>query len=515
MTQMKKIHIYFAMLLVIGIILSSCYRDESSLDLAPITGIGIDTTGMTELFVYQFEDLVVEPELDLGDLSEKDVSYEWRINLKAGDTVYEVIGEERNLRYEVTFKPNVSGNFHQVWYAITDHTTGLDYIMTWPLTVRNNIGEGLVIAESYDGVTTDISHIMAPEVTADHTDVSVKREVYSAINGGTIDGIVKQMRHTRMGREDIMMGITDNSIFKINTLDYTMIGINDDLFYGNPGTYEPQALGGIVQGDMYIGSGRMTGTYLGASLEFGPPLDFPYVVPDHVAFNAHNNSPPVMVNFYDEVNEHFVYLPTIAAWGDNSMHPVAADPDGSFNPADLQNKENLVAEVSNTGEFRHLLKDKETGEVGLYILNGGQSVYPDIISPAPLAYYDLSNIPGIGNASHFTFLDNQRVMYYVVDNTIYALLYGGGTPVSEERYTAPAGEQITTLQVYRQADYPSRSNDIPYLETHNRQLIMSTYGSEGKVYLLPFVNTGVGNIDQTRIKAFDGFGRISAIATQL
>lgn len=37
--------------------------------------------------------------------------------------------------------------------------------MTWPVTVLNNIGEGLIIAETYDGNSTEISHIMSPEVT--------------------------------------------------------------------------------------------------------------------------------------------------------------------------------------------------------------------------------------------------------------------------------------------------------------------------------------------------------------
>lgn len=106
-------------------------------------------------------------------------------------------------------------------------------------------------------------------------------------------------------------------------------------------------------------------------------------------------------------------------------------------------------------------------------------------------------------------------MYYASGSKIYAVLYAGTTPVIEHRYTIPDGAEITTMQVFQQADYPYKSDPNQYLASNNKQLIVSTYGSEGTVYLLPFVNVGIGNIDQANIRKFTGFGRISAITTQL
>jgi hypothetical protein len=102
-------------------------------------------------------------------------------------------------------------------------------------------------------------------------------------------------------------------------------------------------------------------------------------------------------------------------------------------------------------------------------------------------------------------------MYYATNNKIYAVLYSTTTPVVEERYTAAAGEEITTLQIYQQSGYPLAS---PYIATNNKQLILSTYGAEGKLYLLPIKNLGLGNIDLAGSKSFGGFGRITAIAPQ-
>lgn len=497
---------------------TACHDDLSTLDVKEIPGVVVDTTGLEKLSVHQFDHLVVEPELELGSgLNESALSYKWRINPVPGDTVFQVIGTEKNLNYEVRFKPNVSGKYHLLYYTVTDNTTGLEYIMTWPLTVKNNIGEGLVIAETYDGSSTDISHIMHAAVTSEYDGISVKYKVYSAINGGAIPGLLKQMRFTKVYGVDALYGITDNSVVRVNTLDYTLEGTNAELFFGGSASFNPQMLGGVVQGDIYVGNGRLTGTYLGASKKYGLPFDFNYQVPDHVALNGFNTNPPIRISFYDEQNEHFVYLPTIMQFGDDDMHPVPGVTDGPFDPAATLNKRNLAAGVSANNDFLHLLQDKGTGEVALYVLSGGESNYPSPFPPEPKAKYSLAGAPDIENAKHFVFLDNQKVLYYATDTKIYAMLYSTGTPVFEARYTAPAGEQITTLQVYQQADYPFRSEswDPPYIATNNKQLIMSTYGTEGKVYLLPLINAGLGNIDAANSTTFSGFGKITAIATQL
>lgn len=503
--------------LVIVVIMSmtfSCYRDDSTLDVNKISGVDIDTTGMSTLAVNQFERLVVIPKLDITGLSESNLSYEWRINLELNDSIYQLVGEERNLDFEVRFKPNAADEFYQLFYKVIDHTTALEYSVAWPLTVKNNIGEGLVVAETFDGANTDISHIMSPQVTTGFTEVSVKHNVYSAINGSTISGLIKQMRFVQIFGVDALLAITDNSVVRINTLDYTYGGINDDLFFPSTANYQPQALGGINQTDIYVGNGRLTGTFLGASREFGLPMDFTFSVPDHLGINAFTYSPlPVRVHFYDEVNEHFVYLPTFR-FGDTNMYPVPAASGLAFDPSNVKNKINIAASVSTTGDFRHVLKDKTTNELALYVMDGGGDVFPSPIPPAPAALYSLAAAPDIANAVHFVLLEDQKVMYYATSNKIYAMLYSTGTPTFEERYTAPVGEEITTLQVYQQSGYPFDGSDS-YIGTNIKQLIMSTYNStEGKVHLLPITNIGIGNIDISNIETFTGFGRVTAIAAQ-
>lgn len=507
----NSLTLLLAVFLLAGLVVS-CSKDTSTLDENSIHGVKIDTTGNSELSVYQFERLKVEPDIQTS-IPEEDLTYEWHLNLTPNDTVSQLIGEEKNLDYEVEFRPNVAGDNHQLVYTVTDNVTGLEYIMSWPLTVRNNIGEGLVIAETPDGVNSDISHIMSPEVTPDYEEESVKHNVYSSLNGSTLPGLVKDMRYYKIYGVDAMITITNEDIYRINTLDYTLAGSNGELFFAPNSSYSPQALDGAPQSDVIIYNGKLTSTYLGAARKFGMPFDSNYTVPDEVAINPFNYYPPVMLSFYDEANQVFVYQPSITQFGDRNMY-TTPNVGGVFNPTGLSNMVNLAADVNTTGDFLHLLKNTQTGEIGLYVLDGGASGSP-LTPPAPKSFFDLSNAPGIENATQFVFLDNQKVMYYATSDKIYAMLYGGGTPVFEERYTVPAGEEITTLQVFQQADYPFDYNE-DYLSGNNKQLVMSTYdGTEGKVYLLPFVNVGVGNIDEANIKSFTGFDRITAIATQL
>ena len=517
---MKKIFLYTLILFTSVAIFISCRKDLSSLDTLNIKGVSIDTTGQSILSVFQFDKLIVKPKLNMEGVIESNLKYEWKISAGPNIPGYQTIGTGRDLEYEVSQVPTVANRFYQILYVITDQSNDLQYAMAWPLIVRNSIGEGLVIATSDDGVNSDISHIMSPLVTSNYSGESVKYNVFSGVNGTTIPGILKQLRFSKLrGVGEIMMGVSDQTLAAIKTLNYSLAGKNEDLFYTPTPNMRHQMTGALTQHDIYIGNGKMYGVWLEISAKFGVPFDSKYTLPNHVALNGSSSGPLVMISFYDEEKGIFVYQPSVASWGDRNMHPLLPVAQGAFDPSATPNKVNLAAGVTQANEFLHVLKDKSTNKVGLYVVEDGK--YDDNwnqLPPVPKAFYDLSNAPDIQNAVHYVLLDDQKVLYYATKTKIYAMLYGSSTPTFSERYTARAGEEITTLQVYRQADYPKRFDgwDPPYISTNNKQLIMSTYNNtEGKVYIMPMKNIGLGNIDEPNIKVFNGFKRISAIGTQL
>lgn len=516
---MKRILLY-TLLICCGMqFFSACRKDLSTLDTSKINGVTFDTTGQGSLSVFQYDTLVLQPKLNLNGLNSADLAYEWKINLNPREINYQVIGTGRDLEFVPQMKPTKANEFHQVLYTITDKTNGLQYVMSWPLTIRNSIGEGLVIAETADGVTSDLSHIMSPRVTTDYSSESVKRQVFSSINGTTIPGVLKQLRFTTLNSVgEIMLGISDNTIAGVKTLDYTLARMNEELFFTPVAGRNHQMLGSLQQSDVYVGNGKLTAFWLATNKKFGVPFDSKFTVPDHVALNGRSDNPAVVISFYDEVEETFVYQASVS-FGDKKMYAMPDSDQAAFNAGNLPGKVNVAAGVSQSGEFLHLLQDKASGAFGLYVIEGGKyDANWNFVPPAPKTYVDLSDAPDISNAQYFVLLDDQKVMYYATKTKIYAVLYGSSTPGFSERYTVSGGEEITTLQVYQQADYPKRYDgwDPPYIATNNKQLIMSTYnGTEGKVHILPMINIGLGNIDEANVKTYGGFKRITAIGTQL
>tara|TARA_R110002020_G_scaffold185364_4_gene382944 strand:- start:4630 stop:6162 length:1533 start_codon:yes stop_codon:yes gene_type:complete len=510
---MKNIYNILFVLLILAVA-QSCFEDTSSLDTNPIEGVVIDTTGMSELSVFQFDNLEVTPNLIYSG-NEDQLAYEWKINIGStiGDTVFDVLSTERNLDAPIVFRPTPANSNHELVLTVTDTQTDIDYIMGWPLKVLNNIGQGILVATTPDGTSTDLSHIMSAQVTPNFDELSVKYNVYSSLNDGTIPGITKQLKYYRIGRDDAVLGITDNTIYRINTVDFTFGGTNEELFYVDRPAYKPQSLGQVNQGSLLVNNGNLTSTYFGATYKFGVPFESDFTVPAIIAAKT-SSGPPVTIVFYDEEKDEFIYQPSATQFGDSNQYAIPASTDEAFNPATVDNKINVAASVGTTdGNFRHLLKDENTSAVGLYIFDEGVSVYPDIFPPSPIGFYDLSSAPDIQAAEHFVFTDDQKILYYATDTKLYAVLFSTETATVQERYTLEAGESFTTLQVYQDADYPFGSD---YLPLNNRALLASTYdGTEGRVYLMPLINTGVGNIDVPNVKIWEGFDQITALGTQL
>jgi hypothetical protein len=499
-------------LFIVGVTsIIACKKDLSTLDLNPIDGVKIDTTGNGILKVFQFENLVINPKL-ITSLNDEDLAYEWRINLVPNDTTSTVLSTAKNLDAEISLPPTNTSYYHNLVYRITDKRNGLRYIMSWQLTIRNAIGEGLIVAETSDGVNSDLSHIMHPLVTRDFTGENVKRHIYSSINGSEIPGLVKQMRYN--ARITALFGITNTDVFKVNTVDYKLAGRNEELFFNHNGTFVPQSMAAVSQSDVYIERGIFYSNYLEVSKKWGVPFDSKFTVPAQVSLDGNADDLVTVMNFYDEIKGQFVYQSSVQSFGDRAMHAYPSVSGKAFDPGNLPNKTNVAAGLGQDRERLHLLKDKTSGKLTLYVMN--KSFYDNsniLVIPSPKAVYDLSAAPGVDEAIKFVLYDEQRVMYYATTSKIYVMLFGGATPIFEERYTAPAGEQITTLQMFQQCDYPFYSGD--YIATNNKQLIVSTYnGTEGKVHIMPIKSVGSGTLDLPNIKTFTGFGKITAITTQ-
>lgn len=492
------------------VLITSCKDDLSTLDVNKLPEISVDTTDQSQLVIFQFDKLIIDPKIIGENINSNRFKYEWLINLEPRSLEYLTIGMDKKLEYTVSFAPTSAGRDHQVLLKVTDVNSGIEYLQAWPLTIRNGIGEGLVIVETYDGLNTDLSHIMSPLVTPNYANEKITRKIFSAVNNKTIPGLVNNLSYTRFGANFILLGSTLNSLFSIKTIDYTFDKQNVDFYYADQPSYGASYISSVTGSDLdvIVKDSKLYANWLQIT-KIGLPFSNNYVIPSIIGLNPRSVDRNIVLNFYSEEYGHFVYQPSISSFGDRVMKPV---PSASvpFNPNSVTNKVNVAAGVNQQNDFMHLLKDKTTGKFGIYILDAG--AYG--IASKPKQFVDLSNAPEINQATKFLLLDNQQVLLYATKTKIYAAIYSSSVPIYDTRYTVAIGEEITSLKVYHQANYPKSTN--PYFERNGRQLILSTYnGTEGKVHVLPLINEGIANIDAPNIKTYSGFGKILFTTTQL
>ena len=520
MIKMKKNNIYkLLLLLFITTVLQSCFEDETTYDSNKFDEVVVDTTGMPEVNILQFETLKIEPNIQT-EADPSALTYTWKVNAEVRDTTMTIIGVEKDLEYEVVLPISKPGESYNLCLIVTDNVNEINYITRWSLTVKNALGQGLVVADSKDGSKTDLSLIMGEKITKeyDYDETKIHYNIYSTFNNDAcIDGVVKKMLQRNIYGVMSLLAITDNSILRITTEDYTLFTKDDGMFYLDYGTYDPGNIYAFNQNDIYVENGSLFCTWLGVSDEFNVPKDNPQYFPDIMAVN-HFLYPKCALTFYDEAAGKFGYVPKLTS---SQVNLFEESLDTEFNPVNVPNKENLEAAVSTNSDFIHVLKDKTTNNVEMYIFNQGVTTYgePGYGVPVPEKRIDLSSAPEISSASNFVICDDQNVIYYTAGNNLYSIVYSSSTPSISLRYASDC--EITTLQMFNEVNYPIQYYDenwslIPFISTNNNHLIMSTYdGNEGKVLIMPIDNLGIGTINQDGIEEIGGFGKISAITPQL
>jgi hypothetical protein len=515
----RSFRIATLIIFTLATVYAGCRKDDSTLDTNKLPGVVIDTTGMGSLSVYQFNNLVVKPKIIHEGIDEKDLAYSWRLTMSSTDTTSVELGTERNLNATIRFNPQNPGSEQRLILTVFDTKHDLKYYQKWLLTIYNNIGMGLVIAETDGNGNGDLSHIMSPEVTLDYSGESVKHKVYSSLNNQFISGKIKRVAFKKFIDGNAVLALTDNSVTRVSTLTYLRAGYNANLFFAPVTVNTVQNIYEAYQIDALVVNNQVYAIWTSINKKWGTPLDNNFKFPEILAVNGNSSNPPNDsydpihdVNFYSEDLGAFVYVTGMTQFDDKTPYRAPVQAGQAFNANDLPNKVNLAAGITVDKGFLHILKDKTTGAVGFYLFNGGSEDANGKRAPLPLNYFDLSSMPGIQQATLFEILDDQRVFYYASGNKIYAVMYGGANPIVEERYTAPAGEQITTMNVYRHPGYPLLEN---YISTNNKLLIVSTYNTEGKVHFIPMKNPGLGTLDIANIKTFTGFGKVTAVGPQL
>ena len=556
---MKKINIqYIVLALCTTICLSSCYDDKSTLSVNLIDDVVIDTTGISvNQYVGYQEVLHLVPDIGLesGQDSERRLAYEWALNETVGSTQYEVLSRDKEF-HEIIARP-IDVSYYLLKLTVTDtQNDNLQYFHTWKVYVQSSFIDGLLISDSKDGQTSDFTFIKNKTFTLDYDkEEAIYRQILENANGNPYNGLLSSLTYEVFGYPEMdsrlnqVWAITHqgDEAVRFDCEDFSINGSTDNEFII---TYKPEGLQfkSFFSAYQLFFAHTSSGFY---NLSRVSANSFGWHDATSAGYKPHNDviaansSRAVVYNYlvwYDKEKEQFVSYTGNPTFGTAKLHFYAKN--NIFDPNALPNQSAVAAGIlADAGIATFLLKDDATGTYTIYTLNQFReqqgywnedyTEYTETSPEVPATAGNRYAIPASGkslldNAVSVFFLQNVNLLFVTTDNGIYTITYGiGDTAVvsTTPKYTAAAGETITKAKLYQQGDatndmsiiLPSRS-EPPYRKTlpwHNKAVIVSTQKSEseGKVYVIPITQTGIGTLDPSKALAYDGFGKVLDVIT--
>jgi hypothetical protein len=525
--DLKKLSVY--LVLLVSVLAAACIKDRTAVNVTPINPIKIDTAGIPLSFVvFQLDTLSLSPKVVKEGFNSEQLKYEWTMNAYQG--YKRVIGTQRALIGQITEAP--SSTAYTLILTVTDTTTNLKAFFTWSVSVLSRFSEGLIVADTKDGLNSDVSLIMANNFTGSFLDekaTKIHRNLFSSINSDRINGLVKGLSYMNYNNAKYITLLTENSYVRLDPNSYKLVQKDQDLFIIAPDVLKPDAIQSIQlinQHEYIINNGKAYGRY-GGTLQFIYPfLGDPkgYMCKKICGLQQPPSNSAGVV--YDELNNRFLLLPTMTS----STAPITSypavdnsNPTPAFDPNNVGNKTCLFMQEGYNKRVLSVMKTRDFNQYYAY-----QLVVGPVSGKMGYAMHDLSNNPEINLSKFYACSSGEEVLFYATDTKVYSttLLVGGNTSPNL-RYTTESGEKITGMQMHIRGGtmyLPSLTAPNDYdqklsMSSANRLVVLSTYNEAtkiGKIIAIPLQTLGVGGLvsDPAYIKTYTGFGKITAFNFQ-
>jgi len=506
------------LLVAITFALYGCFQDKSTFDTNKIDDIKIDVLSINyfddnsnSIIIPTLNVLNIKVKVTKGNNTNPDVSYKWTINAATWLLPTFELGEKDELEYTVPLRISTIDPYRLV-LAVTDNETGVKYFKEWKLFVSGKFSEGLVVAHTSDNVTSDMCFISSQLFAENAVQEYVDKDIFSATQGATMDGLITQMRYYSPQRS--IFGVTDTKeSFRVNANDFSLYGYGKELFtYDAIGTSNAQGMyfGNfnnlyLVDNGLIYAASSTNGHKFPSAIHYNSnPL---YHVDGPIVCDTYNSRNKARAIFYDSNSQGIKVMKSTQSALYTRVYDLKTG---------VINKKSVAGGIGSNEKLILILKDNNTGIYTIYsAYNGNESPEPADIDLVTSIDIPLGN--DIANAKFFFVCDNQPVIYYSTTNAIYAINIQTGTPVVSQKYSVSAGEEITSMQVFQQSLYQhNRKSVFTPIDSHNKTMLISTYNSavkEGKLIAIPIINFGEGNLDKANQIEFSGFNKITAVAS--
>ncbi len=462
---------------LLGLLMMACAEDKGNYKYHDL--IEPEISGVEEkLSVLTYASLRLNPELGAKAKAENQYSYEWRAINQDESHEVTVLGDSRNLDYQVELAPGI----YTLYFTVTEKSSGLYWQQNYQLTVSDATTEGWMVLCSDNG--------------------TARLDMVSTVTGETYFDILKDNKEmpAYQGPRKIQWlskhADSDSPYYLLTEQGATRLGKNKFIWKEEYDfKYEVATLANLCPYSITLaGFGRMmvsgTDAYYNETISFsglyGDKINEGFAVAPHIGANISATIYAAVYLMYDTDNKRFMtYCPMMQseALGGyeplqeiTAMEELARTAKGSDKVVgtafdeypvgyDYVYMENTKYDAGNAkmGTTYTLLKD-ETGKLHVYgIQLGDFMLFSDCSYIIGRAYYgDLSGCTDIGKENNlYAFSSLRNYMYYAVGGTLYRVDLSEKPLTAKKQFTLN-GETITCLKfnLYQNNPNDNRSYDL-------------------------------------------------------
>lgn len=530
---MKPYFTYTFMLLLFGLFFTSCYADRSTIPEHRIEEVVIDTTGIPELLNIGVQEVLhLEPKVKYSQMS--DLTYSWQIS-KSTDknkVEYEEIGTDIVLNYQMV-KPKSNGTYRLLFTVTDKKHQDLKYQVGWDVSVVGSFIGGLVVADSKDDTTSDVTYIKNKHFTRSYTgEEKIYRNIFSSTTYGAFNSKIQKMAYSVNGyyffnHTNYFWTLTEDGRlqrFDIGN-DMKKLGDSNDLSLV---VYKTNAfkVNDIFVGGKFFFLGSNEGYYnlvSNGNTLFSLPIDaLASEKPSNSIYAATSraNVQRDFVLWLDEGTGSFHTYTKADKYG-STQKVGLCQATSAFDPAKMTSMEAITADFSYDAKTSFfLLKNKADGSYGVYVFDQSQS--DEEATRAKSMYKVPAEGVAILNKAKSAFFSRiENVLYVVTSSDVYAFTFGLGNEVkvnAAPKFTLQ-GETISFAKLFVQGEFAAKSEDLPLIKPAPSELpynmkalvIVSQVGNnDGVVRVVPIDpdKMGEGELLKEKVIEYTGFGKI-------
>lgn len=492
--------------MLIQLLFISCYEDESNMDiegLNPIVIENVDFETTNKYALYMGDTLKIEPLVYCEGVPDAKMSFEWK--LFGGSIVPTSIDSTMYLCAPIFLPPAAAP--YTLRFIIKDETTGIKRVETCEVTVLSPFGEGIIVADTKDGINSDLSLVMAREfsdqIPSDNSIMKIFRDVWSSTNSTPLPGLVLDAVTSTYGSNRSLTVLTTTNLLRADHNDFIDIPGEADA---NMFSVVPPHIGngysnGIftkissTKDEIMCANGKITNRSTQNSNRKHSYTVYPAGVSDYNVTMMHTKE-YYPTYAYDAMGKRMLIF---GSW--SSFIPEEQGSGSKFDVCDLSDYEPIfIGEVSQG--IALLTKKISTGAYKGLVMNLHSQNSPNFAK----SVFDFSSATEINQAKYFELNGSEDVLYYATDDKLYT------TPTlntnSKVQWTVEPGDKITGIKIYdwwggerRHQEFDGTKHTEHFRPSKNKMIMIMTYNEatqKGKITCVPITTFGIGGLEQNK-----------------